>query len=74
MKFDHRLGDADDLKEVIKRYKGIYRKALNEEIPQDPKRTSYLKQSKRSIPSLGITRAIYYRPDERHSRRLRNSR
>lgn len=36
VKFDTDL-DADDLKEVIKRYKGIYRKALNEEFPQDPK-------------------------------------
>lgn len=35
VKFDTDL-DADDLKEVIKRYKGIYRKALNEEF-QDPK-------------------------------------
>ena len=36
VKFDTDL-DADDLKEVIKRYKGIYRKALNEGIPSGSK-------------------------------------
>ena len=28
--------DADDLKEVVKRYKEAYKKCLNEEFPQDP--------------------------------------
>ena len=55
VKFDTGL-DADDLKEVIKRYKGIYRKALNEEFPQDPK-DQLLKQSKR-YSALGTTHVL----------------
>lgn len=55
MKFDTDL-DADDLKEVIKRYKGIYRKALNEEFPQDPK-DQLFEQSKR-YSALGTTHVL----------------
>ena len=59
MKFDTDL-DADDLKEVIKRYKGIYRKALNEEFPQDPK-DQLFEAIKAVFRSWDNPRAIYYR-------------
>ena len=52
--------DADDLKEVIKRYKGIYRKALNEEFPQDPK-DQLFEAIKAVFRSWDNPRAIYYR-------------
>ena len=59
VKFDTDL-DADDLKEVIKRYKGIYRKALNEEFPQDPK-DQLFEAIKAVFRSWDNPRAIYYR-------------
>ena len=59
MKFDTDL-DADDLKEVIKRYKGIYRMALNEEFPQDPK-DQLFEAIKAVFRSWDNPRAIYYR-------------
>ena len=59
VKFDTDL-DADDLKEVIKRYKGIYRKALNEEFPQDPK-DQIFEAIKAVFRSWDNPRAIYYR-------------
>ena len=59
VKFDTDL-DADDLKEVIKRYKGIYRKALNEEFPQDPK-DQLFEAIKAVFRSWDNPRAIYSR-------------
>ncbi len=59
VKFDTDL-DADDLKEVIKRYKGIYRKALGEEFPQDPK-DQLFEAIKAVFRSWDNPRAIYYR-------------
>ena len=59
VKFDTDL-DADDLKEVIKRYKGIYRRALNEEFPQDPK-DQLFEAIKAVFRSWDNPRAIYYR-------------
>ncbi len=56
VKFDTDL-DADDLKEVIKRYKkGIYRKALNEEFPQDPK--DQLFEAIKAVFRSGTTHAL----------------
>ena len=61
VKFDTDL-DADDLKEVIKRYKGIYRKALNEEFPQDPK-DQLFEAIKAVFRSWDNPRANVYRRD-----------
>ncbi|MBU5460014.1 pyruvate, phosphate dikinase [Anaerostipes sp. MSJ-23] len=51
---------ADDLKEVIKRYKRIYKKALNEDFPQDPK-DQLFEAIKAVFRSWDNPRAIYYR-------------
>lgn len=59
VQFDTDL-DADDLKEVIKRYKGIYRKALGEDFPQDPK-DQLFEAIKAVFRSWDNPRAIYYR-------------
>ena len=45
---------------MIKRYKGIYRKALNEEFPQDPK-DQLFEAIKAVFRSWDNPRAIYYR-------------
>ena len=59
VEFDTDL-DADDLKEVIKRYKGIYRKALGEDFPQEPK-DQLFEAIKAVFRSWDNPRAIYYR-------------
>ena len=51
---------ADDLKEVIKRYKRIYKKVLNEDFPQDPK-DQLFEAIKAVFRSWDNPRAIYYR-------------
>ena len=52
--------DADDLKEVIKRYKRIYKRELGEEFPQDPK-DQLFEAIKAVFRSWDNPRAIYYR-------------
>ena len=56
--------DADDLKKLAEQfkaeYKGIYRKALNEEFPQDPK-DQLFEAIKAVFRSWDNPRAIYYR-------------
>ncbi|MCI5622808.1 pyruvate, phosphate dikinase [Anaerostipes sp.] len=59
VKFDTDL-DADDLKEVIARYKKIYKKALGEDFPQDPK-DQLFEAIKAVFRSWDNPRAIYYR-------------
>ncbi|MEE1312815.1 MAG: pyruvate, phosphate dikinase [Lachnospiraceae bacterium] len=58
-KFDTDL-TADDLKELINVYKSIYREALGEEFPQDPK-VQLLEAVKAVFRSWDNPRAIYYR-------------
>ena len=52
--------DADDMKEVIKRYKAIYKTALGEYFPQDPK-DQLFEAIKAVFRSWDNPRAIYYR-------------
>ena len=58
-KFDTDL-TGDDLKEVIKRYKEIYREKMGEEFPQDPK-TQLMEAVKAVFRSWDNPRAIVYR-------------
>ena len=58
-KFDTDL-TGDDLKEVIKRYKEIYREKMGEEFPQDPK-TQLMEAVKAVFSSWDNPRAIVYR-------------
>ena len=51
---------ADDLKELINVFKGIYRDALGEDFPQDPK-VQLLEAVKAVFRSWDNPRAIYYR-------------
>jgi pyruvate,orthophosphate dikinase len=51
---------ADDLQELIKVYKGIYKDELGEEFPQDPK-DQLLEAVKAVFRSWDNPRAIYYR-------------
>lgn len=59
VEFDTDL-DADDMKEVIKRYKAIYKTALGEDFPQDPK-DQLFEAIKAVFRSWDNPRAIYYR-------------
>lgn len=59
VQFDTDL-DADDLKEVIKRYKRIYKRELGEEFPQEPK-DQLFEAIKAVFRSWDNPRAIYYR-------------
>ncbi|MDR0396848.1 MAG: pyruvate, phosphate dikinase [Oscillospiraceae bacterium] len=59
VKFDKDL-DADDLKEVIKRYKELYVREKGEDFPQDPK-VQLLEAIKAVFRSWDNPRAIYYR-------------
>ncbi|MDO4169869.1 MAG: pyruvate, phosphate dikinase [Lachnospiraceae bacterium] len=59
VQFDTDL-DADDLKEVIRRYKKIYKKELGEDFPQDPK-DQLFEAIKAVFRSWDNPRAIYYR-------------
>ncbi len=52
--------DAQDLKEVVRRYKEIYRNAKGEEFPQDPK-MQLMEAIKAVFRSWDNPRAIYYR-------------
>ena len=52
--------DADDLKEVIKRYKRIYKRELGEDFPQEPK-DQLFEAIKAVFRSWDNPRAIYYR-------------
>ena len=58
-KFDTDL-TAEDLKELIEVYKGIYKEALGEDFPQDPK-DQLLEAVKAVFRSWDNPRAIYYR-------------
>ena len=51
---------ADDLKEVVRRYKEIYRKEKGEDFPQDPK-VQLMEAIKAVFRSWDNPRAIYYR-------------
>ncbi|GHV26850.1 pyruvate, phosphate dikinase [Clostridia bacterium] len=51
---------ADDLKELVKRYKALYLKEKGEEFPQDP-RVQLLESIKAVFRSWDNPRAIYYR-------------
>ncbi len=59
VKFDIDL-DADDMKEIIKRYKAIYKKEMGEEFPQDPK-IQLMEAIKAVFRSWNNDRAIFYR-------------
>ncbi len=59
VKFDTDL-TGDDLKEVIKKYKEIYREKMGEEFPQDPK-TQLMEAVKAVFRSWDNPRAIVYR-------------
>ena len=52
--------DANDLKEVVRRYKAVYLKGKGEEFPQDPK-TQLMEAIKAVFRSWDNPRAIYYR-------------
>ncbi|NLD52602.1 MAG: pyruvate, phosphate dikinase, partial [Clostridiales bacterium] len=52
--------DANDLKEVVRRYKEIYREAKGEDFPQDPK-MQLMEAIKAVFRSWDNPRAIYYR-------------
>ena len=52
--------DANDLKEVVRRYKAIYREAKGEDFPQDPK-MQLMESIKAVFRSWDNPRAIYYR-------------
>ncbi len=52
--------DANDLKEVVRRYKEIYRTAKGEDFPQDPK-MQLMEAIKAVFRSWDNPRAIYYR-------------
>ncbi|MDO5572881.1 MAG: pyruvate, phosphate dikinase [bacterium] len=58
-KFDTEL-TADDLKEVIAKYKGIYKEKMGEEFPQDPK-IQLMEAVKAVFRSWDNPRAIVYR-------------
>ncbi|MBQ9511820.1 MAG: pyruvate, phosphate dikinase [Lachnospiraceae bacterium] len=51
---------ADDMSEVIKRYKAIYKKEMGKEFPQDPK-VQLMEAVKAVFRSWNNDRAIYYR-------------
>ena len=51
---------ADDMNEVIKRYKAIYKKEMGKEFPQDPK-VQLMEAVKAVFRSWNNDRAIYYR-------------
>ena len=58
-KFDTDL-NADDLKEVVKKFKAIYLREKGEEFPQDP-RVQLMESIKAVFRSWDNPRAIYYR-------------
>lgn len=58
-KFDKDL-TADDLKELVKRYKELYKKEKGEDFPQDPK-VQLVESIKAVFRSWDNPRAIYYR-------------
>ncbi len=58
-KFDTDL-NADDMKEVVKRFKEMYKKEKGEEFPQDPK-VQHMEAIKAVFRSWDNPRAIYYR-------------
>ena len=60
---------ADDLKEVVKRYKALYLKEKGEPFPQDPK-VQLIEAIKAVFRSWDNDRAIYLPPHERHPGRL----
>ena len=51
---------ADNLKEVVRRYKAIYKAAMGEEFPQDPK-AQLMESIKAVFRSWDNPRAVYYR-------------
>ena len=59
VKFDRDL-TAEDLKEVVKRFKAIYKKEKGEDFPQDPK-VQLMESIKAVFRSWDNPRAIYYR-------------
>ncbi|MBR0163266.1 MAG: pyruvate, phosphate dikinase [Lachnospiraceae bacterium] len=59
VKYDLDL-DADDMAEVIRRYKRIYKKEMGVEFPQDPK-IQLMESVKAVFRSWNNDRAIYYR-------------
>ncbi len=59
VEFDTQL-DANDLKELVKRFKALYQKELNSEFPQDPE-TQLLEAVKAVFRSWMNPRAIVYR-------------
>ncbi len=60
---------AEDLKEVIARYKAIYKEKMGEEFPQDPK-VQLMEAVKAVFRSWDNPRAIVYRQYERYPGRL----
>ena len=52
--------DAEDLKEMVKRFKAFYQRQLNEEFPMDPK-VQLIKSVEAVFRSWNNPRAIYYR-------------
>ena len=65
--------DADDLKEVVERYKAVYEKHVGDDFPQDP-----FEQLEAAIEAVFKSwmgdRAINYREIERHPRPARHGR
>ncbi|NLX65099.1 MAG: pyruvate, phosphate dikinase [Clostridiaceae bacterium] len=59
VKLDTEL-DADDLKELVKQYKELYKKEIGTEFPQDPKE-QLIKAVEAVFRSWNNPRAIYYR-------------
>ena len=51
---------ADNLKEVVRRYKAIYHEAMGEDFPQDPK-VQLMESIKAVFRSWDNARAVYYR-------------
>ena len=68
VKLDNEL-DASDLKEIVKRYKALYLVEKGVEFPQEPK-VQLIESVKAVFRSWDNPRAIIYRRNERHPRRL----
>lgn len=63
---------ADDLKEVITRFKAIYKDKMGEDFPQDPQDPADGGR-KGCVPLLGQRTCHRIPPNERYPRRLGNS-